>query len=160
MTNFPYVTVDVFTATPFTGNPLAVITDARWIDAEGMQRIAVEFNYSEVTFVLPPENPDNTARVRIFTPTCEVPFAGHPNVGTAFVLGRESHLFDRPVGDIMRFEEGAGLVEVSLLRERNALVGACKRLDHWRLVLSSHRRLLPVARYSTPPTSSRYTTNQ
>ena len=89
-----------------------------------MQKIAAEFNYSEVTFVLPPEDPRNTARVRIFTPTMEVPFAGHPNVGTAYVLGQQAEVFGRAVGDTLRFEEKAGLVEVNLKRDGGRVVGA------------------------------------
>ena len=88
-----YVTVDVFTSERFSGNPLAVIPDARGIGDEAMQKIAAEFGYSETTFVLPPEDTANSARVRIFTPTTEVPFAGHPNVGTAYVLGQRPELF-------------------------------------------------------------------
>lgn len=112
-----YVTVDVFTQTRFTGNPLAVIFDAQDLTSADMQNIATEFNYSEVTFVLPPRDPANSAEVRIFTPTMEVPFAGHPNVGTAYVLGQQTELFGRPVGETLRFEEKAGLVEVKLTRE-------------------------------------------
>ncbi len=89
-----------------------------------MQAIATEFGYSEVTFVLPPENPENTARVRIFTPTTEVPFAGHPNVGTAFVLGRQQEIFGRKPGGALRFEEKAGLVEVTLLGSDGIVTGA------------------------------------
>src|SRR6516165_2147574 len=81
-----FITVDVFTDRPFGGNPLAVVPDARGVTAEQMQAIAAEFNLSETAFVLPPENPAHTAQVRIFTPRAELPFAGHPNVGTAFVL--------------------------------------------------------------------------
>ncbi|EYF01438.1 PhzF family phenazine biosynthesis protein [Chondromyces apiculatus] len=124
MAELRYVTVDVFTSRRFGGNPLAVIPDARGLDAEVMQRIAAEFNYSESTFVLPPRDPAHTAEVRIFSPTRELPFAGHPNVGTAFVLGRQGALFGREVGNVMRFEEGAGLVEVALAREGDAVVGA------------------------------------
>ncbi|AKT36662.1 PhzF family phenazine biosynthesis protein [Chondromyces crocatus] len=124
MPSFDYMTVDVFTSSRFGGNPLAVIPDARGLDPALMQRLAVEFNYSEITFVLPPRDPAHTARVRIFTPTAEIPFAGHPNVGTAFLLGRQGVLFDRPVGDVMHFEEDAGLVEVTVLRETDAIVGA------------------------------------
>ncbi|MDB5653669.1 MAG: Trans-2,3-dihydro-3-hydroxyanthranilate isomerase [Tardiphaga sp.] len=119
-----YVTLDVFTEHPFGGNPLAVIPDARGLDDARMQAIATEFNYSETTFVLPPENPAHSARVRIFTPTDEIPFAGHPNVGTAFVLGRQPTLFGKPVADRMIFEEKAGLVHVDLMRERGEIVGA------------------------------------
>lgn len=82
-----YVTVDVFTDERFAGNQLAVMSDARGLSDRQMQAIATEFGYSEATFVLPPRDPANTAEVRIFTPTTEIPFAGHPNVGTAFVLG-------------------------------------------------------------------------
>lgn len=127
MNTISYVTVDVFTSTRFEGNPLAVMADARGLDDAAMQKIATEFNYSEVTFVLPPENPENTARVRIFTPTMEVPFAGHPNVGTAYVLGQQAEIFGRPVGDTLRFEEEAGLVEVVLKREAGRVVAAAIR---------------------------------
>ena len=81
-----FVTVDVFTDRQFGGNPLAVVPDARGLTSEQMQAIATEFNLSETTFVLPPKDIANTAQVRIFTPRAELPFAGHPNVGTAFVL--------------------------------------------------------------------------
>ncbi|MFT4180323.1 MAG: PhzF family phenazine biosynthesis protein [Rhizobium sp.] len=119
-----YLTIDVFTHERFAGNPLAVIPDARGLSDEAMQKIATEFNYSEVTFVLPPENPGNTARVRIFTPTKEIPFAGHPNVGTAFVLGRQTEIFGKAPGDRLLFEEKAGLVEVQLLRNGAEVSGA------------------------------------
>ncbi|MBP1846192.1 trans-2,3-dihydro-3-hydroxyanthranilate isomerase [Rhizobium petrolearium] len=122
-----FVTVDVFTTERFAGNPLAVIPDARVLTADEMQKIAAEFGYAESTFVLPPENPENSARVRIFTPTMEIPFAGHPNVGTAFVLGCQGELFGRPVGERLRFEEIAGLVEITLLREADTVTGATIR---------------------------------
>ncbi len=79
-----YVTVDVFTARVFGGNPLAVVLDAQGLSAQQMQSAASEFNYAETTFVLPPREPGRTAHVRIFTPRTEVPFAGHPNVGTTW----------------------------------------------------------------------------
>ncbi|MET0970102.1 MAG: PhzF family phenazine biosynthesis protein, partial [Tardiphaga sp.] len=119
-----FVTVDVFTDQQFGGNPLAVIPDARAIAEDRLQLIAREFNYSETTFVYPPDNPAHTARVRIFTPTDEIPFAGHPNVGTAFVLGRGETVFGKPVGERMVFEEAAGLVEIGLLRQDHEIVGA------------------------------------
>ena len=78
-----YVVADVFTDTPFLGNPVAVVLDAQGMNKAQMQQVAVEFGYSETTFVLPPDTPSHTARVRIFTPSREIPFAGHPNVGTA-----------------------------------------------------------------------------
>ena len=81
-----YLVLDVFTDAPFGGNPLAVIPDATAIPEPLLRRIAREFNYSETTFVYPPADPAHTARVRIFTPTQEVPFAGHPTIGTAIAL--------------------------------------------------------------------------
>ncbi|AYD02107.1 PhzF family phenazine biosynthesis protein [Neorhizobium sp. NCHU2750] len=127
MPTVEFVTVDVFTAERFTGNPLAVVTDARGLSSDQMQQIAAEFGYSESTFVLPPEDPANTARVRIFTPTVEVPFAGHPNVGTAYVLGQQTEIFGKPVGDSLRFEEHAGIVEVDLSREAGAVLSTSIR---------------------------------
>ncbi len=120
----PFQTVDVFTDTRFAGNPLAVVPDATGLDPATFQLLAREFAYSETSFVLPPADPAHDARVRIFTPAEELPFAGHPNVGTAFVLARLGTLFGRPVGDRLRFEEGAGLVEVEILREEGVPVGA------------------------------------
>src|SRR6202051_3234244 len=81
-----YITVDVFTDRAFGGNPLAVVLDAGGLSTAQMQSIATEFNYSETPFVLPPRDAANDAQVRIFTVNREIPFAGHPNVGTAFVL--------------------------------------------------------------------------
>lgn len=127
MNTAAYVTVDVFTSERFVGNPLAVIPDARGLSGDAMQKIATEFNYSETTFVLPPENPDHTARVRIFTPTAEIPFAGHPNVGTAFVLGQQREIFGRSFSERLTFEEGAGLVDVRLLRSDEDVTGASIR---------------------------------
>ncbi|WP_426229673.1 PhzF family phenazine biosynthesis protein [Pararhizobium sp. DWP3-4] len=122
MNSVAYVTVDVFTSERFSGNQLAVIPDARGLTDAQMQNIAAEFRYSEVTFVLPPRDPANTAHVRIFTPTMEIPFAGHPNVGTAFVLGRQRDVFGCPTGDVLRFEEKAGIVEAALIREADGQV--------------------------------------
>ncbi len=122
MPNFAYVTVDVFTSERFAGNQLAVIPDARGLTDTQMQQIAAEFRYSEVTFVLPPQDPANSARVRIFTPTMEVPFAGHPNVGTAFVLGNQPDIFGKAAGHILRFEETGGLVEAELIRATDGRV--------------------------------------
>jgi len=127
MNTVAYVTVDVFTSERFVGNPLAIILDARGLTGEAMQKIATEFNYSETTFVLPPKNPDHTARVRIFTPTAEIPFAGHPNVGTAFALGQQREVFGRSLGDKLVFEEDGGLVNVTLLRSGDDVTGASIR---------------------------------
>lgn len=114
-TTLRYETCDVFTTVAFGGNPLAVVFGAEALAAETMQKVAAEFNYSETTFVLPPEDPSNTAHVRIFTPVAELPFAGHPNVGTAFVLARQGEAFGQPIGGELAFEEQAGLVRISLL---------------------------------------------
>src|SRR3546814_5552663 len=111
---YRYVTADVFTGQAYGGNPLAVVLDAQGLDAAQMQRIAREFNYSETSFVLPPRDAAHTAWVRIFTPDREVPFAGHPNIGTAVVLARELGMTGRAVPDTFVFEEAAGLVRIAL----------------------------------------------
>ena len=120
MRRYPFVTVDVFTDRRFGGNPLGVFPDAAGLTDAEMQSLAAELNLSETSFVLPPGDPANTARVRIFNRTAEMPFAGHPNVGTAFALAQ----LGRASGDVLRFEELAGLVEVRLMREGDAVVGA------------------------------------
>ena len=121
MRAFRFVTVDVFTDRRFGGNQLAVFPDARGITEAEMQALAAEFNLSETTFVLPPAQPQNSARVRIFNRVAEMAFAGHPNVGTAWVLARE----DAAAPPAYRFEEPAGLVEVALERdEAGRVVGA------------------------------------
>ncbi len=105
-----YHHVDVFTEQPFGGNQLAVFTDGRGLTAEMMQQIAKEMNFSETTFVLPPKDPQNDFWVRIFTPAAEMPMAGHPTVGTAFVL-RQTKLI--PINrEIVRFEEGVGVIPI------------------------------------------------
>jgi trans-2,3-dihydro-3-hydroxyanthranilate isomerase len=119
-----YVTADVFTDQMFGGNPLAVILDAEGLSTIQMQAIALEFNYSETTFVFPPDDPRHTAKVRIFTPRTEVPFAGHPNVGTAFLLARERRFDTVASAGTFVFEETAGLVPIRLLREGGLTVGA------------------------------------
>src|SRR5882672_1210816 len=107
MRTFSFVTVDVFTDRRFGGNPLAVFPDAQGLSDGEMQSLAGEFNLSETTFVLPPEDAANTARVRIFSRKAEMPFAGHPNVGTGWVLAG----LGRDRDGTLRFEEIAGLVE-------------------------------------------------
>ena len=87
MRSFRYVVVDVFTDVPLAGNQLAVFTDARDLDPLTMQALARETNFSETVFVLPPSSAEADVRIRIFTPALELPFAGHPTLGTAFVLG-------------------------------------------------------------------------
>lgn len=121
MRAFRFVTVDVFTDRRFGGNQLAVFPDARGLSEPEMQALAAEFNLSETTFVLPPTHPQNSARVRIFNRVAEMAFAGHPNVGTAWVLARE----DEAAPPAYRFEEPAGLVEVALERDAaGRVVGA------------------------------------
>jgi trans-2,3-dihydro-3-hydroxyanthranilate isomerase len=115
-----YITVDVFTDRAFGGNPLAVVLDAGGLSTAQMQAIALEFNYSETTFVLPPRDSAHDAQVRIFTVRSEIPFAGHPNVGTAFVLATQAA---KPPERFL-FEEGAGLVPVEILNEQGKAVGA------------------------------------
>lgn len=102
-----YLVYDVFTDTPFGGNPLAVIPDASELDGALMQKITREFNFSESTFVLPPEDPAHTARVRIFTPSAELPFAGHPTIGTGIALA------DLGRGPDMVLELGVGPIPVT-----------------------------------------------
>jgi trans-2,3-dihydro-3-hydroxyanthranilate isomerase len=112
-----YFTTDVFTSRRFGGNQLAVLPDARGLTSEQMLAITREFNYSETTFVLPPDNPANTRKVRIFTPGGEIPFAGHPTVGTAFVLATigEVKLDDAETRVVL--EEGVGPVPVTIRAE-------------------------------------------
>jgi trans-2,3-dihydro-3-hydroxyanthranilate isomerase len=119
-----FVTVDVFTDRRFGGNPLAVVLNADGLSAAQMQSIAAEFNLAETTFVLPPKDMAHTAEVRIFTPKAEMPFAGHPNVGTAFALAACGSVYGRAVGDPLLFEEKAGLVPLELLKNGAAIVGA------------------------------------
>ena len=120
-----YFTADIFTSSRFGGNQLAVIPDARGLTKEQMQTITREFNYSESTFVFPPDDPKHTRRVRIFTPGSELPFAGHPTVGTAHVLAA---IGDIPLtGDETRIvlEEGVGPVPV-VIRSRGGKPEFCQ----------------------------------
>lgn len=113
MPAYEFVTVDVFTERRFGGNPLAVFPEAAGLDDAQMQALAREFNFSETTFVLPPDNPQHTAKVRIFTPNTELPFAGHPNVGTGYVLACRGV----SAAEHFTFEELAGLVRVHIARD-------------------------------------------
>jgi trans-2,3-dihydro-3-hydroxyanthranilate isomerase len=112
---YRYVVVDVFTSVPLTGNQLAVFTDAREIPEEQLQRLAKEMNFSETTFVYPPES-DGHVRMRIFTPSSELPFAGHPTLGTAFVLAAPLQLVE------IKLETGSGTIPVQLEREGPRIV--------------------------------------
>jgi trans-2,3-dihydro-3-hydroxyanthranilate isomerase len=110
-----YIVADVFTDTPLQGNPVAVFLDGSGLSAELMQRTARELNLSETVFVLAAQTPDADARVRIFTPATELPFAGHPVLGTAFILARSAGV------DTITLQTGSGLVRVAL-RRRGATV--------------------------------------
>ncbi len=122
MPAYEFVTVDVFTDRRFGGNPLAVFPDAAGLSADDMQALAAEFNLSETTFVLPPDDPRHSARVRIFGPRGELPFAGHPNVGTGFVLARR---MENPP-EHFTFEEPAGLVRVHVLRGKDGIIDGAR----------------------------------
>ncbi len=113
MRRYRFVTLDVFTDQRFGGNQLAVFPDARGISDAEMQSLAAEFNLSEITFVLPPDDPANTARVRIFNRVAEMNFAGHPSVGTSFLLAEAGRDRDGK----LRMELRAGIVEVEVSRD-------------------------------------------
>ena len=115
MASFRYVVVDVFTDRALQGNQLAVFTDARGLDAETMQALALEIGFSETTFVLPAEA-DGHARVRIFNPRHELPFAGHPILGTAYVLGAPLQL------GVDRARDRGGIVTVELERDESGRI--------------------------------------
>lgn len=120
MPTYPFETVDVFTSQRFGGNPLAVFPEASGLTDGQMQHLAAEFNLSETTFVLPPAQSGHTARVRIFNRSHEMPFAGHPMVGTAYVLARRR----AARADQFTFEVPAGLVGVRLTYDGDAVRGA------------------------------------
>lgn len=103
-----FVTLDVFTDTALTGNPLAVVLDAEGLDDAAMQRIAGEFNLSETVFVLPPAEPRHRAALRIFTPLSELPFAGHPTIGTAVLLALQDAHAGQTDAVAFGLEEGIG----------------------------------------------------
>jgi trans-2,3-dihydro-3-hydroxyanthranilate isomerase len=110
---YDYLIVDVFSETPFGGNQLAVLTDARGLTTEAMQAITREFNFAESTFILPPDDPAHAAKVRIFTPARELPFAGHPTVGTACALVMSGA---QGPGEFV-LEEGVGPVAVTTTKD-------------------------------------------
>ena len=119
MTGLRYDVVDVFTDRPFAGNPLAVVHGATELSTAQMQAIAAEFGLSETTFPLPPTTPEADYRLRVFTPVTELPFAGHPSVGSAWVLARAGRI---PVGAVVQ-ECGAGLLPVRVDHEGAAVDG-------------------------------------
>jgi trans-2,3-dihydro-3-hydroxyanthranilate isomerase len=152
VTSHRYVVVDVFTDRPLEGNQLGVFTDARGLDTETMQALALELGFSETTFLLPAEQ-GGTARVRIFTPRSELPFAGHPIIGTAWVLGAPLQR------GVIELETGVGIVPVELDRdEAGAIVfgrmeqpvptiEAVAETESLFRALGIEGSLLPVERY-------------
>ncbi len=127
-----YHLVDVFTTQRFGGNPLAVFTNGRGLSTEMMQQIAKELNLSETTFVLPPDDPAHDWRVRIFTPARELPMAGHPTIGTAYVLAREHLVTASPARPVITLEEGVGPIPVTF------------QFNQGRVSLIAMRQLEPV----------------
>ncbi len=117
---YRYYICDVFTEIRFGGNPVAVLPEAAGLSDELMQKIAREFNFSETTFVLSPEA-GHTRRVRIFTPTSELPFAGHPNIGTAFALATAGELGEIDESITVTFEEKAGVVPIAIQKRREGI---------------------------------------
>jgi trans-2,3-dihydro-3-hydroxyanthranilate isomerase len=151
----PYVVADVFTDKPLEGNQLGVFLDARSLSGEQMQRLTREMNFAECTFLLPPEQ-GGDARVRIFTPASELPFAGHPVLGTAFVVGEQKGL------DVVRLETGMGVVPLELRREGGRIVFGLMQqpIPRWRAyereaellaALGVRRSRLPVEAYQNGP---------
>jgi trans-2,3-dihydro-3-hydroxyanthranilate isomerase len=149
-----YVVADVFTDVPLAGNQLAVFTDGRELDEETMQKLAREMNFSETVFVLPPEDGGH-ARIRIFTPSVELPFAGHPVLGSAFVLGTPLQRSE------LLLETKAGIIPVTLEREGARIVyGRMQQpIPNWKLFekaeelqqLLGVRSQLPVETYDLGP---------
>jgi trans-2,3-dihydro-3-hydroxyanthranilate isomerase len=121
---YRYFICDVFTETRFGGNQLAVLPQAHGLSAEQMQQITREFNFAETSFVFPPKA-GHTRHVRIFTPAREVPFAGHPNVGTAFVLASIGELGEIDSSVSVTFEEEAGLVSITI-QKRDGNIASCE----------------------------------
>src|SRR5476649_733134 len=157
MRRFRYVVVDVFTDVQLQGNQLAVFTDARDLDPLTMQALTREMSFSESVFVLPPSTRDADVRIRIFTPARELPFAGHPTLGAAFVLGGPLQKI------ILRLETGAGVVPVELEREgaRISFGWMEQPIPTWEpfgqadellAVLGLERSGLPVELYHLGPT--------
>lgn len=157
MRRFRYVVIDVFTDKALAGNQLAVFTDARDLTSEDMQELAREMNFSESVFVLPATSRDEAdVRIRIFTPGNELPFAGHPVLGAAFVLGAPLQKI------VIRLETASGVVPVTLEREGPKLVfGSMEQpIPHWEPVANAAEVLaalgvaesgLPVERYELGP---------
>jgi trans-2,3-dihydro-3-hydroxyanthranilate isomerase len=150
-----YFVVDVFTDTPLEGNQLGVFTDARGFSSERMQRLAREMSFAETVFILPPEA-DGDVRMRIFTPAAELPFAGHPVLGTAFVVGSALGR------DTVRLETGLGVVPVELDRDADRIVfgwmdqpipssAPYERQEELLAAVGVERSLLPIEAYRNGP---------
>jgi len=153
---FRFVVADVFTDVPLAGNQLAVFTDAREIPEETLQPLAREIGFSETVYVLPAETPDADVRIRIFTPNRELPFAGHPTLGTAFVLGGPLQKM------VIRLQTGAGIVPIELQRDGPRIVFGWMEqpIPPWSLLgdptpilaaVGVGRSGLPVERYELGP---------
>jgi trans-2,3-dihydro-3-hydroxyanthranilate isomerase len=151
MARYRYVVCDVFTNEPLAGNQLAVFTDARGIPEEQLQALAKEMNFSETVFVYPPHG-DGHVAIRIFTPSAEVPFAGHPTLGTAFVLAGPLQLIELDI------ETGRGIVRVSVEREGARIVfgrmaqpsptiAPFDRIDELLAALGVSESIMPVEVY-------------
>jgi len=152
----PFRLVDVFGSDPFTGNPVAVVLESAGLTTEQMQRFANWMNLSETTFVLPPDVPGADYQVRIFTTATELPFAGHPTLGTAFVLGGPLQKM------VIRLQTGAGIVPVELERDGPRIVFGWMEqpIPPWSAVddasailaaVGVERSGLPVERYELGP---------
>jgi len=120
---YAFHTADVFTDRPFGGNQLAVFPEAGELSTSHMQRVAQELNLSETVFVFPPSSPANTRRLRIFTPGSELPFAGHPTIGTAYILAAIGAINCDVATTQIVFEEGVGPVAVTLHAEQGIEMG-------------------------------------
>ena len=154
-----FQTLDVFTETALAGNPLAVVLDAEGLDDARMQAIAAEFNLSETVFVFEPRNPINTARVRIFTPKRELPFAGHPTIGTAALIAhrRAGDLLAAQDLRIVLEEEIGDIVCVARHREGRALAASFRAAEAARAArrrAARRRRRSPRVSGFEPRTSA------
>ncbi len=136
MTQYQFYTLDVFTDQLFGGNPLAVFPHAEGLSSEMMQKIAAEFNLSETVFVLPPQTFEGTKKLRIFTPKTELPFAGHPTVGTAYLLAYLKEISLHNDEFTIIFEEKVGQVPVKMLYSFDPFFNICKKFC-LKVVLSS-----------------------
>jgi PhzF family phenazine biosynthesis protein len=133
--------VDVFTKTPLCGNPVAVVLDAQGLNTEEMQAIAREMNLSETTFVLPPTTPESDYLLRIFTPRSELPFAGHPTIGTVHAIIEEGQLFNGRLPSLVRQECGIGVVPIRVERNDAGLLFLVTQAGpQWTTVDLGHRQ--------------------